>query len=865
MAETTTQDTLHQDALNVLTEAEAQERAGRVSDVSYALALSLSKGSSTYRGALRIRFHLADPAAGVFLDCTSRSIDSVTVNGVAAAAKHERNRLYLDGADLEQANLVEIAYTNEYDHIGAGLHQFVDPEDGEEYLYTHFEPYDAHRLLPCFDQPDIKASLDLTVTAPSEWEVAANYPVLSSSDAGDGRTTHVFTETPRISTYLFAFIAGPYQTFSDTWSDGEGETALRVLCRESIAPHFDPDEFFQVTRDGLTFFSEFFDFRYPFDKYDQVFVPEFNMGAMENVGCITFSERMIFRDPPTEIQRLNRAEVVLHEMAHMWFGDLVTMRWWNDLWLNESFATYMAYLAMERATRWSGSTWSAFHARMKAWAYEQDQLPTTHPIAGEVPDTDATFLNFDGITYGKGAAVLKQLVAFIGADGFREGMRDYFRTHAWGNTTLADFLAALERGSGRELGRWSEAWLESAGVNTIAPQWDVAEGAVNSFTIRQTAPDEHPTLRPHRTEIAVYDRSESGPQLRDAQPVDIDGASTVIEGLSGAPAPAAVFPNHDDHAFAKIALDDRSLEFVREELDRFPDGFQRLLLWHTLWDMVRDQQFSARDYAALAVDKLGSERTLEIAQTVAYNALHAIGSYLPDDMRLASAAELYGFARGQLFATPEPDFRIMWSRVMIGAAQRVEHIAEALALVDGGSGIDGYELDQDMRWSLIAKATAYGIEGGYERLEGELARDGSDRGRRAAEQIRTSRADAEVKSAAWRRYLEHSDASLQMLTASMHGFWWKPQAELLAPYIDRFFDEIAGVFERMDKEYASRFFGALYPAQLEPSERIIERSQALLDELGAEHVVLARQLREAVDEAARARSCRAFAAAQAGR
>ena len=395
------------ETLNVLSEVEAQERAGRVSDVGYVLSLSLEQRiCPRTTGSLTVRFNLAEPSDGTFLDCTSKSIDSLTVNGSDVAVRHERNRLYLDGSDLSSENVVEISYTNEYDHIGAGLHQFVDPEDGEEYLYTHFEPYDAHRLLPCFDQPDIKASLDLTVTAPSEWEVAANYPVVSSTDAGEGRTTHVFTETPRISTYLFAFIAGPYKRYEDTWSDAAGETSLGVLCRESIAPYFDPDEFFQVTRDGLTFFSEFFDFRYPFDKYDQVFVPEFNMGAMENVGCITFSERMIFRDPPTEIQRLNRAEVVLHEMAHMWFGDLVTMRWWNDLWLNESFATYMAYLAMEHATRWSESAWSAFHARMKAWAYEQDQLPTTHPIAGRRArhGRDLPQLRRDHVWQGRGGA-----------------------------------------------------------------------------------------------------------------------------------------------------------------------------------------------------------------------------------------------------------------------------------------------------------------------------------------------------------------------------------------------------------------------------------------------------------------------------
>ena len=846
------------ESLNVLTEAEAQERAQQVSDVSYDLALSLNAGAETYDGELTARFSLSSPADGAFLECTSKTIHALTVNGEAAEIRHERNRLYLDGASLGAENEVAISYTNDYDHIGAGLHQFVDPEDDREYLYTHFEPYDAHRLLPCFDQPDIKATLNLTVTAPSEWLVVANYPPTATDDAGDGRTRHEFTTTPRISTYLFALVAGPYVRFEDAWED----TSLGVLCRESIAPHFDADEFFEVTRQGLTFFSDFFDFRYPFDKYDQVFVPEFNMGAMENVGCITFSERMIFRDPPTELQRLNRAEVVLHEMAHMWFGDLVTMQWWNDLWLNESFATYMSYLAMDRATRWSDSAWSAFHARMKAWAYEQDQLPTTHPIAGEVPDTDATFLNFDGITYGKGAAVLKQLVAFLGQDGFREGMRDYFRTYAWGNTTLADFLGALERGSGRELGPWSEAWLETPGVNTIAPQWDVAEGAVNSFTIQQTAPSDHPTLRPHRTEIAVYDRADDGPQLRDAQPVDIDGAATVIEELTGAPAPAAVFPNHDDHAFAKIALDDRSLEFVQAELDRFPDAFQRLLLWHTLWDMVRDQQFSAANYATLCTEKLAAEETLEIAQTVAYNALQAVGSYLPEPMRLESAAGLYQFARSQLFTTAEPDFRIMWSRVMIGAAQNTDHISEALRLVDQGTGIDGYELDQDMRWSLITKATAYGIEGGYERLEAELERDGSDRGRRAAEQIRTSRPDPEVKSTAWDRYRNDRDTSLQMLTASMHGFWWRPQAELLEAYTDRFFNEIRAVFDERDKEYASRYFSALYPAQMSPSDEVINRSETLLAEVGDDLVILTRPLREALDEARRARACQDFAATQ---
>ena len=840
---------------NVLTQAEAVERAALVSDVAYELALDLAAGSPDYRGVCTITFDHAAPSLGTFLDFTTAEVEALEINGVEAEPQLENNRLLLDGAMLAQRNTVRVAYRSEYDHIGAGLHQFTDPEDGAEYLYTHFEPYDAHRLLPCFDQPDLKAALRLEATAPAEWQVVANYPAESSEPQDDGRTRHRFAETPRISTYLLALVAGPYVRFDDQWED----VALGVLCRGSIAPHFDADEFFEVTRQGLTFFSDFFDFRYPFDKYDQVFVPEFNMGAMENVGCITFSERMIFRDPPTDIQRLNRAEVVLHEMAHMWFGDLVTMQWWNDLWLNESFATYMAYLAMEQATRWSGSAWSAFHARMKAWAYEQDQLPTTHPIAGEVPDTDATFHNFDGITYGKGAAVLKQLVATIGRDGFRDGMRDYFHTHAWGNTTLADFIAALERGSGRELQEWSRAWLETASLNTLAPEWSADGGGIDSFAIRQTAPREHPRLRPHRTEIAIYDAGDDGPILRDAVPVDLDGAETVIENLIGASAPAAVFPNHDDHAFAKIALDLRSLAFVREQIDRFQTPFERLLFWHTLWDMVRDQHFAAGQFVSLAADKLAGENTLEIVQNVTGEALYAVGRYIPDQYRLQHAEQIFDLAWNGLASAAEPDFRIVWARALIGAAQDPEHVGRLVGALDGG--VHGFEFDQDMRWSLVIKAVAYDLPGAFDLLDPELARDPSDRGTRAAETVRVSRADAEVKAEAWRGFREDEQASLHILGSRMRGFWWKPQEALLAPYIDRFFDEVRDVFAERDKEFAVRFFGALYPGHI-VTDDMVQRSEALLEALGPEDVLLGRPLRESLDELKRARACRG--AAQAG-
>ena len=404
-----------------------------------------------------IRFHDRSPDQDLFLDCTGKEISQLRINGQDTRdTRWEGNRLHLPARTLQESNTVDITYRNAYDHHGMGLHKFVDPEDGQEYCYTQFEPYDAHRLFPCFDQPDIKAKYQLRITASTAWAIVTNSPEEQSEPGMDDRTTRTFAQTALLSPYLFALVAGPFHKFQDR----HGAIPLAVYCRQSLAKHMDPEEFFTVTKQGLTFFAEFFDYPYPFDKYDQCFVPEFNFGAMENAGCITFSERMVFRDPPTDLQRLNRAEVVLHEMAHMWFGDLVTMRWWNDLWLNESFATYMAYLALYEATRFHDGAWAAFFSRMKVWAYDQDELVTTHAIAGDVPDTEATFLNFDGITYGKGAAALKQLVAAIGPEGFRDGMRHYFQTYAWGNTSLREFLGALEQGAGRALQRWSQVWLE---------------------------------------------------------------------------------------------------------------------------------------------------------------------------------------------------------------------------------------------------------------------------------------------------------------------------------------------------------------------------------------------------------------------
>ena len=843
---------------DVLTQVEAEARAPRVSDVAYTLRLDLTRGASTYRGELTATFRCSG-SGPLFLDFTGHRIETLEVNGTEVASPDWSGvRLTLDGALLTpsagELTTVRVVYENEYDHTGDGLHQFVDPEDGEEYLYTNFEPYSAHKLFPCFDQPDIKATYHLTVTAPAAWELIANSRVESRADIDEGRTTTTFERTQRFSTYLFALIAGPFVAFRSK----HGEIDLGFFARKSLAPHVDEDELFEVTKQGLTFYADFFQYPYPFGKYDQIFVPEFNAGAMENVGAVTFSESMVYRDPPTDTQRQGRAEVILHEMAHMWFGDLVTMRWWNDLWLNESFATYMAYLSLDEATRFTTS-WQAFNSGMKNWAYRQDQLITTHPIAGQVADTDATFLNFDGITYGKGASVIKQLVAAMGMEGFRAGMRGYFAKHAFGNTTLSQWLDALGEGVGRDLHGWAQSWLETPSLNTIAASVDADGDRVSALTLTQTAPAGYPTLRPHVMDVALV-RDEGGTITISSLPARIDGATAEVEAARGATLPDFVFPNHHDHDFAKIALDARSLDFVRANLDRIEDPLLRQLIWQTLWNMVRDQQLKATDYLDLAGPKVATEQDHELIETILAMMSAAISRYVPEAQKAAAAHRFFTIALDALRATTDSDMKITWARTLIGIAITPEDIRTAAELADGAIVVPGLTVDQDMRWSIALRHVAYGLDGAQARVDAEQARDPSDRGQRALLRCQTAKPDARTKAEAWQRFQMGITGygSLHQTNAAMGGFHWWAQRDLLAPYVDRYFDSLVGVFEREENEYATAFFGGLWPGYI-VERPILERARALLAGLGDRLPVLQRSLRESIDDLERAIRCREFA------
>jgi aminopeptidase N len=838
---------------DVLTQQEAEERARRVADVSYTLHLDLDRGRHSYQGDLAARFALTGETP-LFLDFTGKRIESLQVNGrTIAEPDWTGHRLTLPAESLTSGeNLVRVVYENDYDHDGDGFHQFTDPEDGEEYFYTNFEPYDAHRLFPCFDQPDIKATYRLSVAAPHDWVLIANTGEESRELLEDGRARRVFAETPRFSTYLFALVVGPYHEFREQ----HGEVPLGFYCRKSLVKYVDIDEMWEVTKAGLDFYAGFFDYPYPFRKYDQIAVPEFNAGAMENIAAVTHYERIIFRDPPTDTQRLGRAEIFLHEMAHMWFGNLVTMKWWNDLWLNESFASYMAYLCLAEATRFK-SAWQAFNAGMKGWAYRQDELTTTHPISGEVRDTDETFLNFDGITYGKGASVLKQLVHTIGIDAFRDGMRRYFKRYAYGNTTLHDFLETLNEGVERDLHEWARLWLETPSLNTLSVEWEQDGERVSSVALRQAAPEAHPALRPHRTAVGLV-REVGGRLEVDALDASIEGESAAVDAAVGRAAPAFVYPNYGDHAYAKVALDPVSLDFVRERLEEIDDALLRQQIWQSLWHMVRDRQLKSTDYLAFAAPKATRERDPELIESILGAMSSAIARFVPEDRKAEEAHRFFGLAWDALNDAPKGDLQITWARTLVNVALVPEDIQHTGRLADGELRVEGLTVDQDMRWEIAARHVAYGLDGAQARVDEEAKRDPSDRGQRALRRIETSWPDAEAKAGAWERFHGDGYGSLHLTAAAMRGFHWWVQRDLTRPFEEPFFERVIGVFEQRPNEFCSSYFHALFPKRVESD--VLDRSRALLTSLGERLPVLVRTLREENDDLERAIACRAFAA-----
>jgi aminopeptidase N len=817
-----------------LTRAEARERAALLNVESYDVNLDLTRGGTVFGSTTVVRFSAA-AGASTFIDAVTATVRRVTLNGVELDPAEVSDGVRIQLPNLAASNELVVDADAFYMNTGEGLHRFVDPVDNEVYLYTQFEVPDSRRVFAVFEQPDLKATFRFTVTAPSHWDVISNSPTPEPVDAGsaaDGsaRATWSFEPTPVLSSYVTALIAGPYQSVRSELTSSDGRTIpLGVFARKSLMEHLDAENIFTLTRQGFEFYEKQFGLPYPFQKYDQLFVPEFNAGAMENAGAVTFLENYVFRSKVPEATVERRAITILHELAHMWFGDLVTMRWWNDLWLNESFAEFMSTLAAAENTVYRNA-WTTFASLEKSWAYRQDQLPTTHPIVAEINDLEDVQVNFDGITYAKGASVLKQLVAWVGQEQFMAGVREYFGKHAWQNTELADLLGELEAASGRDLKQWSALWLETAGVNTLRPEITVDGGEViTSFHVLQSAPAGYPTIRPHRVAIGFYDVDEaSGKLVRNHRiELDVDGERTEVPELVGLECPDLVLLNDDDLAYAKVRLDDSSLATAKRHLKDFAESLPRALVWASSWDAARDGETPARGYVELVLRNIAHESDSSVVQVLLRQLAATLMFYIaPADrtgITIATADTLWDLSRA---AQAGSDAQLQFVKAFAGQSRSARQLDTVEELLSGETTLEGLTVDTDLRWELLTALVAGGRFGQAE-IDAELKRDATATGQRAAALAQAAIPTAEAKSAAWEAVVVKGELPNAIQQSIIAGFSRVHDTALLEPYADRYFAAVEDIWASRTHEIAQQIVVGLYPSQL-TTQATIEKTDVFL-------------------------------------
>ncbi|HEY9294286.1 MAG TPA: aminopeptidase N [Microlunatus sp.] len=737
----------------------------------------------------------ASEESDTHIDLIAERVLSATLNGVDLdPGTFDGSRLPFRTRSGE--NELIVTALCRYSRSGEGLHRFIDPADDRIYLYTQFEASEARRVYACFEQPDLKATFELTVLAPSGWTVIANSigdqptKIASSQpdgDDSDANSSWHFPPTPRVSSYLTSLIAGEYAVVTDSHQTLSGELPMSILVRESLKEYLDADRIFATTKAGFDIFEKHFGFAYPFGKYDQAFVPEYNMGAMENIGCVTLRDELVFRSRVTEASYRTRDDTVLHELAHMWFGDLVTMVWWDDMWLKESFAEFAATFAVAERTGDPETAWATFTGSRKNWAYRQDQLPTTHPIAADMVDLEAVESNFDGITYAKGASVLRQLVAFVGQDAFLEGVRGYFAEHAFGNTRLPDLLAALEGPSGRDLSGWSAEWLETAGVNTLRPVFETDDsGNFTRFAVEQTAAEKWPTLRHHRIAIGLYNLIDGKLTRTKRVETDIAGARTDIGELVGQQQPDLVLLNDDDLTYAKIRFDDRSLQTLIDNLSAAESPLTRAVCWGAAWDMCRDAELPAADYAELVLRNVGTETDLSTVRAVLGNAGVAVRSYTPPAAR-SKIVSRWEDGLAELVAAAEAgsDHQLALARAYAPAVDSTTGAARLGGWLQGAAIPNGLEIDTELRWLLIKQLARLGrVDEAL--IDAELERDNTASGQEQAAAARAARPTAEAKATAWALAVDENDIPNETQRQICAAFWQPGQSEVLDGYLDKY-------------------------------------------------------------------------------
>ncbi|WP_406860319.1 aminopeptidase N [Streptomyces sp. HUAS MG47] len=823
--------------MSVLTRDEAQTRARLLDVHHYAVELDLTTGDETFDSTTLIRFTARTPG-DTFVELKPVALRSATLDGTPLdPAALTENRLPLTGL-TEGEHELRIDASMRYSRTGEGMHRFTDPTDGESYVYTQLFMEDVQRVFAAFDQPDLKAVFELTVTAPEGWSVLTN---TVTEQQEDGRWTSAPTQL--LSTYFVAVAAGP-------WHSVRTEHAglpFGIHCRRSLAPYLDADadELLDITKALFDRYHEKFTEPYPFDSYDQAFVPEFNAGAMENPGLVTFRDEFVYRSAVTDTERQTRAMVIAHEMAHMWFGDLVTLRWWDDIWLNESFAEYMGYQTLNEAcSDRFPDTWIDFGVTRKAWGSDADQRPSTHPVAPDpdaVPDTASALLNFDGISYAKGASALRQLVAWLGEKDFLAGINTHFQRHRFGNATLADFIDNLASATDRDVHGWAEQWLRTTGVDKLTPRI-TGEGQHLRLAVDRDG------SRPHRIAVEIYDRDASAALvLRERRELDVPQQEPAE--LTG-PHPALVLLNGEDLTYAKVRFDETSLETVLRSLSRIPNALTRAVVWNALRDMVRDGELEPVAYLETALAHLPEETELAVVQGVlGFARTYVADRYVTAEDRPAALGTIHAIARDLLRRTEDgdsPGLRLTAVRTLIDSATTPDKIASWL---DEGTVHGGPELDPELRWRILARLAVLGATD-EAAVEAELARDPSASGQEGAARCRASLPTAEAKEAAWASMFTSDDLSNYLFTATAHGFWQPEQSDLTAEYVTRFYEDAPALAGRRGPAIAEAAGRYAFPAFAIDADSLAKGEASLTDPTLTP--ALHRKLVDQLDDLARA-------------
>lgn len=845
-----------------ITREEAQSRAALLTVSNYEVDLDLTGDAATFVSRTTVQFTATGSdkqlALGTWIDFVAAELSGLNFNGHQLDPKLVFNgtRIHLQNLHLENTLVVE--GRGAYSSTGEGMHRFIDPVDGETYLYTQFEVPDSRRVFAVFEQPDLKAEFQFTLTTPDHWRVISNSPTPEPLPASSGAATWVFDPTPRLPSYVTALIAGPYKGLeSSLTSADDRKVPLGIYTRASLVEHLDAENIAAVTRAGFAFFEKTFGLPYPFRKYDQIFVPDFNAGAMENAGAVTILESYVFRSAVPQAMRHARAITILHELAHMWFGDLVTMRWWNDLWLNESFAEFTSTLAAAEGTSDFRDSWVAFAAVQKSWAYRQDQLSSTHPIIAEINDLEDVAVNFDGITYAKGASVLRQLVAWVGQENFFSGVRSYIEEFTWANTELSDLMRHLQCASGRDLEAWTRQWLQSSGVNTVATELNTDDdGLITSLRIRQIRDESDQILRPHRVQVGIYDSDSAGQLVRtDVTELDVDGELTEVTEFINRPRGVLILPNDGDLAYCKIRLDEVSTSNARDRLSDVQDPLARALLWTSLWESVRDGVTGASEFIELFARHAHVERNSSVLRTLLRHVELAMSLYVHPDKSDSVQSRLAG-ALHRLLESAEPgsDPQLQFLKAFFRQASG-DQLSFLQQLESGTAQIKGRQIDTDLHWELLTALASHGVSGIEDQIAAAAHTDATANGQLAEIEALAARPSATVKADVWNRIMVDPSYTNSEQRRAIAGFKRAQNKDLLADYAPQFFDHIPAVWSGASKELALTVAVHLFPTYA-VHQQTLNHAERTIDSVDTEHPALSRMLKEGRDELHRALKAR---------